>query len=180
MEAVKQPLAAEAFANYLQHLETDNVQKALATTTRRLKHILRQIPKKKWDYAYAPGKWTLKEVFQHMLDTERVFSFRALWFSRNDPSPLPGFEENNWASSVAIQHRPAKEIVKELLLSRKLTRQFFKNLSPHELHRQGQANGKQISVQTLGLLCAGHLAHHLNSIEVHYLDRSKKKKKSKP
>lgn len=180
MEVVNHPLAAEAFTIYLQHLETDIVDKELASSTRRLKNILEQIPKKKWDFAYAPGKWTLKEVVQHILDTERVFFFRALWFSRNDPSPLPGFDENNWAAAVAIQHRPAKEIVKELLLSRKLTRQFFKSLSPLELHRKGQANGKYISVQTLGLLCAGHLAHHLKIIETRYLNRPKKKLKPIP
>ena len=85
---------ADSFTNYINAIPEDNLQEALENNTRRFRKLLKQIPHKKINYAYAEGKWTIKELLQHIIDSERVFIYRALTFVRQDPAQLPGFDEN--------------------------------------------------------------------------------------
>src|SRR5215211_6219132 len=91
-------IVAESAMKYFEAAPQDDMLVALSTSTKQFKKLVKKIPKKKIDYAYAEGKWTIRELLQHIIDAEKVFAFRALWFSRRDASPLPSFDDNSWAA----------------------------------------------------------------------------------
>ena len=131
--------------------------------------FLQSIPAEKWDYAYAPGKWTIKEVVQHLIDAERVFAYRALRFSRKDLTPLPGFDENMFAANARVNHRSPEVLIEELKTLASSSLQFFKSLEPDQIEFTGISNGNSISVNAIGFIIAGHVRHHINIIKERYL-----------
>ncbi|NDF98932.1 MAG: DinB family protein [Chitinophagia bacterium] len=126
------------------------------------------LSEEKAGYAYAPGKWTLQQVLQHLIDVERVFVFRLLWIIRGDSQALPGFDENAFANSAPARHRSLKELNQEWLLLRGSTDQFITQLSLQELARQGMANGSAISANALCFIIYGHVLHHMMIISERY------------
>lgn len=120
-------------------------------------------------FAYAEGKWTLKELLLHLSDTERVFQYRILAFARGDKNELPGFDEELYANQSFANERSLKSLLKEYQLVRKSSQILLNTLNPLVLKNIGTANGNQISVETIGKLIVGHNVHHLNIIEERYL-----------
>src|SRR5687767_10588905 len=98
----EQLTAPESYKKYINLVKEKNLLKALRNNEREFEKLLKKIPKKKRDYAYAEGKWTIRQLLQHIIDAERVFSFRSLWFARKDISALPGFDENLWAMNAKV------------------------------------------------------------------------------
>lgn len=123
------------------------------------------------EFAYAEGKWTLKELLQHLIDAERIFAYRALRFARKDKTELPGWDEELYAQHYFSKERTLQSLVEEFEAVRKSTHLFFENLNPEQLSETGVANGNEISVETLGKLIIGHNIHHLNIIEERYLSK---------
>ena len=123
----------------------------------------------KSNYAYAEGKWSLKTLLQHLIDTEKVFAYRALRFSRKDQSVVSGFDEEAWADHSYADSRTLKSLIKEFKLTRKLSVKFFRNLPEEALQLIGIVNGNDIKVETIGKLTVGHNIHHLNIIKERYL-----------
>ena len=164
-------VVAEFAVKYFEAAPQDDMLEALSESTRQFKKLLKKIPKKHFDYAYAEGKWTLREVLQHIVDTEKVFAFRALWFSRQDPSPLPGFDENSWAVKAQASTRKWKDLVDEFFTTRQSTQLFFESLSDEQLRFTGTANNSLMNVGGLGFVCAGHVNHHINIIRERYLTK---------
>ncbi len=164
------------YQNYVNKAGHENLQKALSNSTKRFKKLLRKIPKKMFDYAYAEGKWTIKEVLQHIIDAERVFVLRALWFSRQEPSTQPGFDENSWAANAPVSERKWKDMVEEFVSLRNATELFFGSLSEEALLRVGSASGNPVSTVAFGFIAAGHLNHHIDILEERYLTKSKELK----
>lgn len=109
--------------------------------------------------AYAPGKWTVAQALQHIVDTERVFAFRALWFARGAEAPLPGFDQDAWA--LAAAPRPLEALLAEFRATRAATLSFADGLSPEALGRLGVASGVPMSARAALFMCAGHAEHHL-------------------
>ena len=174
------------YKTYLNALQEDNLLEALANNTRRFRKLLKQIPHKKINYAYAEGKWTIKELLQHIIDSERVFIYRALTFARQDPAPLPGFDENNWAITAKAPKRKWNELVDEFKALRTANEIFLNSLDDDQLTQTGSANNNDISVAGLAFVTAGHVAHHMRIIRERYLGekdamekRSTVKKKKK-
>jgi len=168
------------YKTYINALQEDNLQEALANNTRRFRKLLKQIPHKKINYAYAEGKWTIKELLQHIIDSERVFIYRALTFARHDPAPLPGFDENNWAITAKAPKRKWNELVEEFKALRAANELFLNSLDDDQLQQTGSANNSQISVAGLAFVCAGHVAHHMRIIRERYLgEQAGKKEKEK-
>ncbi|WP_292008173.1 DinB family protein [Chryseobacterium sp.] len=120
-------------------------------------------------YAYEEGKWTLKEVLLHLSDTERIFQYRALAFARGEKAQLPGFDENEYAESSHANERTLESLIEEYQLIRKLSELTFETMSSSVFDNKGNANGNEISVETLGKLIIGHNYHHLHIIEERYL-----------
>lgn len=121
------------------------------------------------EYAYAEGKWTLKELLQHLIDAERIFAYRALRFARKDKTELAGWDEELYAQHYYSSERSLQSLMDEFEAVRKSTMLFFENLNAEQLAETGVANGNEISVETLGKLIVGHTIHHLNIIRERYL-----------
>ena len=130
--------------------------------------MLREVSDDRGLYAYAPGKWTIKEVIGHLSDAERVFSYRALRFARGDGQPLAGFDENAYAPAGRFNERPIGDLVDEFQAIRAATVHLFRYLNDEELARRGIANNNPISVRALGFVIAGHERHHAKLLRERY------------
>jgi DinB superfamily len=166
-------LAAEFYQNYISKAPDDNVVKAIQKNGRNLSKMLKRIPKKRHDYAYAEGKWTIRELVQHMIDAERVFSYRATSIARKDPTPLPSFDENVWAANSQASNRGWKEMVEEFRALRAANEILFDSFSEEQLRSIGVASDREINVLALGYIIAGHAEHHLDIVRERYLGKKK-------
>jgi len=131
--------------------------------------LLSNIPEEKQLFAYAENKWTIKELVQHMIDTERVMAYRALRISRGDATALAGFDENDFIANANANQIPYIELLKEFSLVRKSSIAMFKGFSDGMLLRKGRASETEISVRALGFILTGHVLHHLKIIRERYL-----------
>jgi len=122
------------------------------------------------DYRYAEGKWNLREILLHIIDTERVFCYRAMCFARKDKTPLPGFDENAYVANSNANSRSIRSLLEEYAVVRTATVALFTGFSPEVMDQTGIANGKEISVAALGFIALGHERHHLKVIEERYLN----------
>lgn len=124
------------------------------------------------DKVYAPGKWTIKDIVQHCIDTERIMSYRALRFARNDQTLLPGFEENDYAQNALASQRTLEDLLDEFEIVRAATLALFDNFDVEMLVRSGMGGSLSkvpISVAALGFMVVGHAIHHQNIIDERYL-----------
>ncbi|WP_299709663.1 DinB family protein [uncultured Tenacibaculum sp.] len=158
------------FKPYITSLsEEKSIQENLELVQQDFESTLRNIVSEKENYAYAEGKWTIKEVIQHLIDSERIFCYRALCFARNDKTDLPGFDQDMFVDNSTAQQRDYNELLDELELLRKGTIQLYKSFNQEDLLKIGTGSGNKISVRALGALIAGHQNHHLNVIKERYL-----------
>ena len=119
-------------------------------------------------HRYAPGKWSVKEVVGHMIDGERVFSYRALRVARADTTPLPGFDENAWVPAAHFDRRPMPDLVADYQTVRAATVALFSSFEEEALVRMGTANDQPISVRALAHMIAGHELHHVAILRERY------------
>lgn len=168
----------EFYKGYINSVAEDDMMEALNNNTRRFRKFLKNIPGKKINYAYAEGKWTVKELLQHIIDAERVFSYRALSFARKDSAPLPSFDENVWAITAKAPKRKWNDLVDEFKALRAANIAFFASLDEEQLQQSGTASNNVMSVAALGFVCAGHVAHHMRVISERYLDKKADKAKT--
>ena len=131
--------------------------------------LLRGIDEGKGNYRYAAGKWTVKEVVGHIIDSERVFAYRALVFSRSDSATLPGFDQDLWAGHANHSTVPLKELAGEFESVRRSTIGLFRHLDTAAWMRGGTANNNPITVRALAYLIGGHTEHHLEILKSRYL-----------
>jgi hypothetical protein len=153
--------ASSFFHGYLAHIQGErDVLTALEAEGRALQTQLAGVSPEREEYRYAPGKWTVREVLGHMIDTERVFQFRALWFARGDSSPLPGFDENRWAEVSGAGERPLASLLAEHAAVRGSSLALFAGLTEEEVNRAGTASGLQVTAGILPWIILGHDRHH--------------------
>lgn len=166
------PLKSDEFpaewSRYIDTVTGDPVQ-SLKEQLESFPIFLQSVPAGKSEYAYAEGKWTVKEVIGHVLDTERIMAYRALCFARNDTKELPGFEqdiyvENGYFNSFSLEH-----YAEEFGLVRKANLVLFESFQENAFLRSGLAAGRLVSVRALLYMIAGHLNHHRTIIQERYL-----------
>ena len=131
--------------------------------------LIRSLSEEKLSLRYANDKWSIKEVLVHIVDDERIYSYRALTFARNDKTNLPGFEQDEYAMNSYSDERTIENIMQEYEAVRKSTIKLFNGFSDAALKRIGTANGNQASVRALGYHILGHEMHHINMIKEIYL-----------
>ncbi|HEX6334275.1 MAG TPA: DinB family protein, partial [Flavisolibacter sp.] len=131
--------------------------------------FLEELPPGKWDHRYAAGKWSVKELVQHLIDAERIFSYRALTFARMDMNELPGFDENAYAAIAPAQSRTAADLLLEYGVVQKSSALLFRSFGEQELQASGIANNNRISVLALGFVIIGHALHHQKILRERYL-----------
>jgi hypothetical protein len=119
-------------------------------------------------FAYAPGKWTVRQVAGHVTDTERVFGYRALVFSRRDATELPSFDENAYVDHARFDEIPLRDLVEEFALVRQANLALLRGLSEAAWSASGIANHRSITVRALAYLMAGHVRHHLTGLATNY------------
>ena len=158
---------APYFEQYMQLVSKDekSIIENLVASQKVFDDVLRNLPVEKHNFSYAEGKWTIKELIQHIIDTERVFSYRALCFARNDNTSLPGFDQDVFAENDNANDRNYYDLLNEMEVLRKSSIQLFKSFSDEALLRVGVASNNKMSVRALGYLFSGHQIHHLNIIK---------------
>jgi hypothetical protein len=120
------------------------------------------------DKAYAPGKWTVKEVLQHLIDCERIFNYRTLLFARNDKTPVPGFDQDYYVKTSNAGTRTVNSLVDELKSVRRSTISLFGSFNDTQLKRKGISWKYEMSVLAMGFTIAGHQIHHFNILRERY------------
>ena len=160
---------APFYKNYIQNLGDVNLHEVLNSSFEDLINSLKNVPEEKLVYRYADGKWTIKELVQHIIDAERVLSYRALRFSRNDPSDLQGFDEDWYVGNSNGNERDFNDILDEFTHLRKANISLFHSFTSEMMPMLGTSNGSIMSVRALGFIIAGHQMHHLNIIKEKYL-----------
>jgi uncharacterized damage-inducible protein DinB len=156
-------------ATYINALKNVELLEELEISLHDFIKFVQNIPLDKFDYRYAEGKWTIKDIIQHIIDTERIFAYRALRISRNDKTPLPGFEENDYVENTNAIIRSIQELLTEFSAVRHSNLLLFKSFSEYQLTRMGIASEHPISVRALGFLIIGHLKHHQKVFQERYL-----------
>jgi uncharacterized damage-inducible protein DinB len=159
----------EYYHKYINLAIDDDLQTAFKKHQTELASFLKEIPKKKWSYRYAEGKWSIKEVVQHIIDAERVFAYRALCFARKDQTPLPGFDENIFAANSKADERSKKDLIKELKTVQESSALLFNSFDDEQLEQAGIASGKSTYVKGIGYILLGHALHHKNVLKERYL-----------
>ena len=160
---------APFYAGYVAQVPDGDIVEALIGGAEIAAALLGDLSDSAASHAYAPGKWTLKEVALHCADAERVFGYRALRIGRGDSTPLPGWDEQAYAPLSGAAVRSMESILDELQSVREATVTLFSGLPADAWTRRGKANGQPVSVRGLAWITAGHLLHHLGIVQDRYL-----------
>lgn len=161
---------ASYYGNYIAQVTNEyTLIEELEISLHRFIKFVQDIPMDKFDYRYAEGKWTIKDIIQHIIDAERIFSYRALRFARNDKAELPGFEENEYVIEANGNQRSIMELLTELSSVRHATLLLFKSFNEEQLCRIGIASNNPMSVRAIGFVIIGHQNHHQKIFEERYL-----------
>ncbi len=157
------------FERYISLVPEDDLNTAFRHQSLVLTKFLYSINEEKSSHSYAPGKWTIKELMQHMIDTERIFAYRALCFARKETNSLPGFDENEYAANSNANLRHWKELADEFLVVRKSTEILFHSFTEEALNNSGTANNNPATALSMGFTAIGHVYHHMNVLTEKYL-----------
>jgi len=157
------------FHNYINQVPENEIILGFQKGSPAIIHFFENIPAEKRDYRYAEGKWTIKEVLQHIIDAERVFSYRALCFARKDPAPLPGFDENIFAAHAKADKRNWDDLLNEFRVIRKGSEILFGSFDDEQLNSSGIVNNHSNYVLAFGYILVGHSLHHMRVIKERYL-----------
>ena len=154
---------------YLETIENVQLIEELEVSLHDFRKFVQNIPMDKFDYRYEKNKWTIKDIIQHLIDSERIFAYRALRFARNDNTVLPGFDENSYAENTTANLRSIQDLLSEMAVVRQATLSLFKSFTQEQLMKFGVASDNQIQVCAIGFIIIGHQKHHQNIFKERYL-----------
>jgi hypothetical protein len=157
------------YAGYISLVPEGDIVSILGTQLDETLALLRSIPEERASFRYAPDKWSIKELVGHVIDSERIFSYRALRFARNDQTPLPGYEQDDYVANGSYDAQPLAELAAELESVRRSTLFLLKHLGDDAWTRTGLANDAPVSVRALAYILAGHELHHRAILRTKYL-----------
>ena len=168
---MNRPNSNEFAPFYSSYIETvsDNVMGELEHQATSFPEFLKSISEEKALYAYADGKWSIKELTGHVIDTERIMAYRMLCISRKDKTAFPGFDENEYVKNWRFNERNLVSLADEFASVRNSNRYLFNSFQDDDLNCMGTASGKNVSVRALLFILAGHVNHHKNIISERYL-----------
>lgn len=157
------------FTGYIQRVaEGTDIIALLSSQPDELKTLLQSVGDDQANSRPAPGEWSIKEIIGHLNDTERIFAYRALRIARNDSTPLPGFEQNDYVTATNFNARSLGDLLDEFTFQRRANVLCFKPLSAEETARRGTASNNPISSRALLFVMAGHVMHHIESLKIDY------------
>ncbi len=151
---------APYYGNYISKVADNDVLAVLESQAREIDSLLRSIPESQATVLHAPYTWTIKQVVGHLIDAERIFTYRALRFARGDSQPLPGFDENAYVPVAKFERLPLTDLAQEFAAVRRATILMFRHLPEDSWTRLGTASGSPMSVRAAAFTIAGHVNHH--------------------
>jgi uncharacterized damage-inducible protein DinB len=160
------PVFAGTYVNMVP--EGADVMQLLADSLTETYELFSTLPDERALYAYAEGKWTVKEVLGHIIDTERVFGFRAFCFSREQIT-LPGFDQDVYVNNTDYNSLSLQDLAEEFKVTRLSNLYVFRNFTEEQINRNGTASGNYLTVRALIYMTAGHVLHHLQILKERYL-----------
>jgi uncharacterized damage-inducible protein DinB len=158
------------YERYISLVADGDIISSLKNQITKTLDLLAQISAEKADFRYASGKWSVKELVGHMIDTERIFAYRALRIARGDETPIEGYEQDDYIKNAEFGKCSLADLAKEFMLVREANVLMFQNLSETAWYRRGVANDKEISVRALAYILAGHEIYHGNILKERYLN----------
>jgi len=159
----------EYFQRYISQVKEDDLKAAFENQSVPAEAFFQTIPEEQSTHRYAEGKWSIKEVLQHIIDAERVFTYRAMCFARGEQHALPSFDENLYAANSHADARSWKELIAEFAATRKSTELLFNSFTEDMLHHSGNASNYTITPAALGFVTVGHVNHHIRIIQERYI-----------
>jgi uncharacterized protein (TIGR03083 family) len=160
--------AAAYYFTYIDLVPDGDICHQLGMQGRDVCQLLRGISGEQSHHRYAPGKWSLRELVQHLSDTERLFCARAFWFARGFDTPMPSFDQHVALAATRADQRPWSDLVDEFEAVRAATLPFFRSLPDEAWGRRGIASGHPFSVRALAYLAVGHVTHHVQIVRDRY------------
>jgi len=160
---------APYYEGYVRAVPRGDILDLLESGIGKTMALLGDLSEDKALFRYATGKWSIKEIAGHLCDTERVYAYRALRFARNDPTALPGFEQDDYVARGMFDARPLGGILGEFRAVRAASIALFRGMAPEMFARRGHANGLEFTVRAIPYILAGHELHHVGVIETNYL-----------
>ncbi|HEV7903865.1 MAG TPA: DinB family protein [Pyrinomonadaceae bacterium] len=157
------------YGNYVSLVEDGDIISTLGKQLPETLALLQSIPETQGGFRYAPGKWSIKELVGHLIDAERIFAYRALRFARNDRTPVPGYEQDDYIRGASFDACALGDLAEEFASVRQSSLYLFKHLSEEAWTRRGTANDSEVSVRALAYLIAGHELHHREILRSKYL-----------
>lgn len=157
------------YANYVDLTRGADLLQNLQDSGDRLVNMLNEIGPKKENYSYGEGKWTVKQMLRHIIDSDLVFFYRTIAIARKDKTSLPGYEQNDWAENAIVDEISLSDLIEEFTLLRRLILRNIKSLRQEDLDQIGNANGNPTSALAIGFIIAGHSFHHCNILQERYL-----------
>jgi uncharacterized damage-inducible protein DinB len=158
------------YERYVSLVADGDIISTLANQVSETRNLLAEIDAEKADFRYADGKWNVKELVGHMIDTERIFAYRALRIARGDQTPIEGYEQDDYIKNAEFAECDLVNLAEEFQLVRRANILMFQNLSEAAWHRRGTANEREISVRALAYICAGHEIYHRDILKQRYLN----------
>ncbi len=159
----------DSYHNYINQVPENDLMEAFRNGTPNFLRFMESIPVEKQDYRYAEGKWTIREILQHIIDGERVFAYRALRFARKDATPLPGFDENLFAENAKTNNRDWADLLEEFKVVRRASEILFESFDNDQLEATGTASDHSNYVLGFGYIIVGHPIHHQRIVRERYL-----------
>ena len=159
---------APFFSRYIELVEGDDIVSAIEQQSSSTQKLLATIDETRGAYRYASGKWSVKEVVGHLVDTERIMAYRALAIARGETQPLPGFDEDEYVRNAHFDAWRVGDLSEAYALARRASVVFFRNLPEEAWTRRGVSNGNEVTVRALAWIIAGHERHHLNVLRDRY------------
>lgn len=156
------------YHGYVKLVDEPDLAEAWSRHTDAFLDFFENIPPEKYDYRYAAGKWTIREVLQHIIDAERIFAYRALRFARLDDTHLPGFDENKYADQAKAHTRPWEKLIEEFKVVRHSSVLLFSSFDEEQFEASGVASGSRCYVRGIGYIIIGHSLHHLRVTRERY------------
>lgn len=160
---------APYYETYISLIKGDDILSVLKQNKIEMQNILAEITEEKAHFRYAEGKWSIKELVGHMIDTERIFAYRALRFARNDQTPVEGFDQDPYIENAAFDNCEFTDLIAEFAFVRDANILMFQNFPNEAWTRTGTASENSVSVRALAFMIAGHELHHLNILKERYL-----------
>lgn len=160
---------ASYYEKYVSLIDDDDVIAVLESQLDATVACLRGLSEEQGNYAYEPGKWTIKELVGHVNDGERIFAYRAMCIARGDKTPLPGFEQDDYIAGANFNAQTLADLTTEFELIRRSNLAMLKQFSDEAWVRQGTASNNPITARALVYIIAGHEAHHINILRSRYL-----------